>query len=136
MGMRSINLDITAIRLFIHVLAVTVWVGGQIVMMAMVPVLKAAGVEGLPAKAAQAFQNVAWPAMAIAIFTGFWNLLAISEEKSTGWNMTFGIKFLLVLISAGAALKHAKSDDPKMKGIFGALGFVSAIAAMFLGFLL
>ena len=131
--MRAFTVDLTTIRLFLHVLAVTVWVGGQIVMMALVPVLKAAGVDGLPAKAAQAFSNVAWPAMALAIFTGIWNLLAISEEKTTGWNMAFGIKFLFVLISGAAALKHAKTDDPKLKAISGAVGFGTAIIAMFLG---
>lgn len=131
--MRAANFDLTTIRLFLHVLAVCVWVGGQIVMMAILPVLRSAGVDGLPAKVAQGFQNVAWPAMAVAIFTGIWNLLAISEEKTFGWNMTFGIKFLFVLISGAAALAHAKSDDPKTKGIMGAVGFVTALVAVFLG---
>lgn len=131
--MRSFTVDITTIRLFLHVLAVTVWVGGQIVMMALLPVLRATGVDGLPAKVAQGFQSVAWPALAVAIFTGIWNLLAISEEKTTGWNMAFGIKFLLVIISGVAAFVHAKNDDPKIKGMTGALGFITALAALFIG---
>ena len=134
--MRSFVVDLSTIRIFLHVLAVTVWVGGQIVMIAMLPVLRAAGVEGLPAKAARAFQSVAWPAMGLAVFTGIWNLLAISEEKTTGWNMAFGIKFLFVLISGAAALVHAKTDNPKIKGMTGGVGFLAALVAMFLGFAL
>lgn len=102
-------------------------------MMALMPVLKAAGIDGLPAKAAKAFSNIAFPAMAVAILTGFWNLLAISEEKSTGWNMAFGIKFLLVIISAVAAVKHSKTDDPKMKGATGAAALGTAVVALILG---
>ena len=133
--MQSANLDLTTIRIFLHVLAVTVWVGGQIVMMALLPVLRSAGVDGLPAKAAQAFQNVAWPAFALAIFTGIWNFLSV-DDPTSGWSMVFGIKFLFVVASGVAAFVHAKTDDKKMKAITGALGFLTALVAMFLGYVL
>lgn len=135
--MLTANFNLDTIRIFLHVLAVTVWVGGQIVMMAIMPVLKEANIEGLPAKVAQGFQNIAWPAMAVAIFTGVWNILALnSVEKSFGWSMTFGIKFLFVIASGAGALMHAKTDDPKKKGLFGAIGFVTAIIAMVLGYVI
>ncbi len=133
--MQSANLDLTTIRIFLHVLAVTVWVGGQIVMMALLPVLRSAGVDGLPAKAAQAFQNVAWPAFALAIFTGIWNFLSV-DDPTSGWSMVFGIKFLFVVASGVAAFVHAKTEDKKMKAITGALGFLTALVAMFLGYVL
>lgn len=133
--MQSANLDLATIRIFLHVLAVTVWVGGQIVMMAILPVLRNSGVDGLPAKAAQAFQNVAWPAFALAIFTGIWNFLSV-DDPTSGWSMVFGIKFLFVVASGAAAFVHAKTDDKKMKAITGALGFLTAIVAMFLGYVL
>ena len=96
----SAVLNLDTIRIFLHILAVTVWVGGQIVMMAIVPILKEAGVDGLPAKVAKGFQNIAWPALAVAIFTGFWNIFAIDiENATTAWNIVFGFKFLLVIIS-------------------------------------
>ncbi len=136
-AMLTPNFNLETIRLFLHVTAVTVWVGGQIVMMAILPVLRAANIEGHAASVAKAFQNVAWPAMAVAIFTGFWNILALMNvEKSFGWNMTFGIKFLFVIFSAVGAARHAKAEDPKAKGIYGAIGFGAAIIAMFLGFVL
>lgn len=132
--MLEVNFDLATVRIFLHVMAVTVWVGGQIVMMALVPVMKAAGVDGLPAKAANAFNAIAWPAMAIAIFTGIWNILALnSVEKSFAWSMTFGIKFLFVIFSGAGALLHQKADDPKKKGMFAGIGFLCAIIATFLG---
>lgn len=133
----SANFDLATIRIFLHVLGVTVWVGGQIVMMALLPVLRAAEIEGLAAKAAQAFQGVAWPAMALAIFTGIWNIFAVDmENATTGYNITFGIKFLFVIISGVSAYVHSKTDKPSVRGMTGAAGFVSAIIAMFLGFAL
>src|SRR5262245_38368653 len=49
------------IRLFLHILAATVWVGGQITLAALVPVLRRLGTE-IPRAAARRFNQVAWPA--------------------------------------------------------------------------
>ena len=133
----SANLSIDTIRIFIHILSVTVWVGGQIVMLSLLPVLRAAGVDGLPAQAAQAFQRVAWPAFGVAVITGIWNIFAVDIENATGgYNAVFGIKFLLVLASGAAAWIHAKTAKASVKGMTGALAFLTALLAMFLGFVM
>jgi putative copper export protein len=135
--MPDVNFSIDTIRIFLHILGVTVWVGGQVVMLSLLPVLRAAGVEGLPAKAAQAFQRVAWPAFGLAFITGIWNILEVDmAEATTAYNMVFGIKFLLVIISGIAAWIHAKSSKPSIKGMTGALGFVASLGALLLGFAL
>jgi len=71
-------LPVTArsIRLFLHVLGATVWVGGQLSLGAIVPALRPYGVEPLRA-AARAFQRVAWAAYLLLIVTGVWNLFAV-----------------------------------------------------------
>ena len=61
------------IRLFLHVLAATVWVGGQLVLAALVPVLRRAGVV---TEAARRFNQVAWAAFAVLVATGIWNIAA------------------------------------------------------------
>lgn len=133
----SAVLNLDTIRIFIHILAVTVWVGGQIVMMAIMPILKEAGIEGLPAKVAQGFSNIAFPALAVAIFSGIWNIISIDMANATmAWNMVFGFKFLLVILSGFGAVKHKNATDPKQKGLFGAIGFGSAVLAMFLGYVI
>ena len=50
--------------------------------------------------------------------------------------MVFGFKFLLVIISGVGAFRHAKTDDPQKKGLYGAIGFFAALAAMFLGYVI
>lgn len=135
--MRDASFDADSIRIFLHVLGVTVWVGGQIVMLSLLPVLRKAGVEGLPAQAAQAFQRVAWPAFGLAFVTGIWNIIAVDMgDTTTAYSVVFGIKFLLVVLSGIAAYAHAKADRAAMKGMMGGIAFASAIGAMILGYAL
>ncbi len=129
------SFDLDVLRIFLHVLAVTVWVGGQIVMAAMMPAIR--GIESGDTRRAfpQAFQRVAWPAFGLAVFTGIWNILAIDMAAQTdSWNMAFGFKFLLVLISGGAAFYHSRTANPKLKGATAGIALLSALVAMFLGF--
>lgn len=131
------NFTIDTFRIFLHVLGVTVWLGGQIVMLALLTVLRNANVQGLPAQAARAFQRVAWPAYGLIFVTGIWNIFEVDMDNvSTGWNIAFGIKFLLVLISGAAAYVHAKTAKPSIKGMTGGLAFVSALVAMILGYVI
>jgi putative copper export protein len=133
-GMKA-TFEIDTVRIFLHVLGVTVWVGGQLVMLSLLPVLRSAGIEDLPARAAQAFQRVAWPAFGLAVITGVWNIFEVDLDTATsGYNAAFGIKFLLVIISGLAAYIHAQSDKRAIKGMMGGIGFLSALGAMFLGF--
>lgn len=135
--MRDASLDTDTIRIFLHVLGVTVWVGGQIVMLSLLPVLRSAGVEGLPARAARAFQRVAWPAYGLAFVTGIWNIFAVDMgDTTTAYSVVFGIKFLLVVLSGIAAYAHAVARSPALKGLMGAVAFASALGAMILGYAL
>ena len=49
------------VRLFLHVLAATIWVGGQLTLAALVPALRGFGRE-VTREAARRFNLVAWPA--------------------------------------------------------------------------
>ncbi|MEI8222698.1 MAG: hypothetical protein WCG43_03325, partial [Actinomycetes bacterium] len=51
----------SSIRLFLHVIGATIWVGGQLVFAALVPVLKAKD-AALPKLVAKQFNKIAWPA--------------------------------------------------------------------------
>ena len=64
-----LSVDLETVRLFLHVLAATVWVGGQITLAALVPALRAAGADA-PKAAANAFTRVAWPAFGVLLVTG------------------------------------------------------------------
>jgi len=123
------------IRLFLHALAATVWVGGQLTLAALVPVLRRAGAD-IPRAAARRFNQVAWPAFAVLIITGIWNVIAVRSQVSGSYETTLVVKLVVVLISGVTAALHARARGPAGRAVFGALTGVSALAALFLGILL
>ena len=123
------------IRLFLHVLAATVWVGGQLTLAAVVPVLRKAGAD-IPRAAARRFNQVAWPAFAVLIITGIWNVIAVRSQVTGSYETTLVVKLVVVLISGVTAALHARARGPAGRVVFGALTGVSALAALFLGILL
>ena len=149
----------TTIRLFLHVLAATVWVGGQITLGAIIPALRPAAGDPDPEAArgriravAQRFQVAAWSAFAVLLVTGVWNLGALHVgDQSGAWLATLFAKLGCVAISGLAAAVHilvaaprvrAATDEASRRGaaaFSGACEGVSvlfAVAALFLGVLL
>ena len=123
------------IRLFLHVLAATVWVGGQLTLAALVPVLRKAGAD-IPRSAARRFNQVAWPAFAVLIITGIWNVIAVRSQVTGSYETTLVVKLVVVLISGVTAALHARARGTAGRAVFGALTGVSALGALFLGVLL
>lgn len=123
------------VRLFLHVLAATVWVGGQITLAALVPALRTAGQE-VPQRAARAFNRIAWPAFAVLLLTGIWNVAAESEDNHGSYRTTLSVKLVVVAISGVSAAVHARARSRRAMAVFGALTGLSALLALFLGVLL
>lgn len=131
--MRSIEFGADELRTILHLLGVTVWLGGQIVMLGILPVLHKLGGD-VPKQVAAAFGRVAWPAFGLIVATGIWNILAVDlSDVTTGYNAVFGIKMLLVVVTGLAAAMHQSTDKPAVRGITGGLGFAAAVAAFVLG---
>jgi len=131
--MLSVSWD--TIRLFLHVLAATVWVGGQITLAALVPALRRLGAE-IPRTAARRFNQIAWPAFAVLVVTGIWNIAAVHAEVHGSYETTLVVKLIVVAISGAAAALHARAKRARWIAVFGALTGLSALAALFLGILL
>jgi putative copper export protein len=123
------------VRLFLHVLAATVWVGGQITLAALVPVLRRAG-GTVPAAAARRFRQVAWPAFGVLVVTGIWNVIAVRPQIHGRYETTLIVKLVVVLISGLTAFLHERARSKLGLAVFGALTAISALAALFLGILL
>jgi len=123
------------IRLFLHILAATVWVGGQITLAALVPVLRRLGAE-IPRAAARRFNQVAWPAFGVLILTGIWNIAAVRSQVTGSYETTLIIKLVAVAVSGVAAVLHARARSAAGLAVFGALTGISALAALFLGVML
>ncbi len=129
-----LGVDLDTVRLFLHVLAATVWVGGQITLAALVPALRGAGRE-TPRAAARAFNRIAWPAFGLLLLTGVWNVLA-EDRDDPAYERTLMLKYTLVLVSGLTAFLHARARSRGAMAAFGALTGLSAIATLFVGILL
>ena len=125
-------LDVT--RLFLHVLAATIWVGGQLTLAALVPALRPLGGE-VTRTAARAFRRVAWPAFGVLVLTGIWNLAALTadERNKTG---VLTVKLAAVLLSGVSAFAHERATSRRGLAIWGALAAVSALVALLYGVVL
>lgn len=127
---------IHTVRLFLHVLGASVWVGGQIALAGVVPSLRRVSPEATKV-AARAFARVAWPAFALVVLTGLWNLTEVDvADTSTSYQVTLFVKVLLAMASGAAAAVHAVGTSKVALAVGGAVGLLAALGAMFLGFVL
>lgn len=118
------------IRVFIHVFAGTIWVGGQVVMGGLVPSLREIGPDA-PRKVARRFAMIAWPAYVVLLFTGIWNALAIDLEaypdSAKAW---FGFKMTCFLITGGGAALHSLVKKKWALAIGGAAAALGAVGTL------
>jgi putative copper export protein len=131
---RMLAVSWDTVRLFLHVLAATVWVGGQLTLAALVPVLRRQGPDA-PRVAARRFNLVAWPAYGVLIITGAWNVAAVSPMTAS-YEATLIAKLIVVAASGITAAAHARSKSTAGLAIWGALTGLTALGALFLGVLL
>jgi putative copper export protein len=124
------------IRLFIHVLAATVWVGGQFALAGLVGTLRRQSAEA-PRAAARAFARLAWPAFAVLVVTGIWNLMAIDlTNTTTSYQITVFVKITVAIASGVFVLIHSLGSTKLALALGGALGALCSLAALYLGILL
>jgi len=133
---RVLGVDLDTLRLFLHILGACVWVGGQLVLAALVPALRRLG-PGAAAAVARRFAVVAWPAFALLVGTGVWNVIeAHVGDRSADYRTTLTVKLVVVVISGIAAFLHTRSATPRGRAVWGALTGLSALGALLLGVML
>jgi len=133
--MLSITLE--DFRLFLHVLAATIWVGGQLTLAGLLPALRAAGAD-VPKAVARQFNKIAWPAFGVLILTGLWNIQANHGEVShdADYRNTLWAKLGLVALSGVSAYLHTKATSKQGLAIWGAATALFALASLFVGIVL
>jgi putative copper export protein len=124
-----------SIRLFLHVIGATIWVGGQLVFASLVPVLKKKD-AALPKLVAHQFNKIAWPAYGLLLITGMWNMASLPKEVPSNYSAFLGIKMTVVIFSAVAAILHSRAKSAKGMAMWGALSGLAAMSATYLGVLL
>ena len=137
---RDFSLDLDALRSFLHILSVTVWVGGQIVVAGLVPLLRKVDRSAGPVpdgemtvtqQAARRFGRISWPFFALAIITGLWSIGEIEWSASTGtWQTLFFVKMALVAASGVGAWLHTRAQRAPERALFASLASLSALAAL------
>lgn len=122
-----------AFRLFLHVLAASIWVGGQFVLAGLLSTVRGFG-EDAPRQAGRAFNRLAWPAYGVLVFTGLWNLFELDlDNLQHPW---IELKILAVVLSGvGAAMHQFAKGNKALLAAGGAMSSLFAVAAMYLGFL-
>ena len=129
-------LTLENVRLFLHVAAATVWVGGQITLAGLVPTLRSIGPDA-PRTIARRFNVIAWSAFVILFVTGIWNLLGSNpSDQTTAWNATLGLKLLMVAATGIAAAVHAGARSKVALAAGGAISLIAGLAAVLLGVML
>ena len=123
----------TVVRVSLHVLGASVWLGGQLVVAGLLPTLRAMGGDA-PRRVATAFSRVSWPAYWLLVVTGFWNYAAVhGASQSSAWNTVFLIKMLCVVAAGVGAYLHTRATTPQLRGMFAGVGTLATMAAMVLG---
>jgi len=127
---------LATLRLFLHVLAAAIWVGGQFALAGVIPALRKAAPEGTK-PVAKAFARLAWPAFGVLVVTGMWNIMAIDiTDTSSAYQ---GTVLLHIALAGGAGLFvaiHQFGASVAAKAVGGALGALLSIGALFVGLLL
>ena len=125
-----------------HVLGACVWIGGQLVVAAVVPLTR--GNPQLARDLGRRFQQVAWPAFAVLMITGVIQALDDGITPSTllasAAGRTLGVKLIFVLVSGAAALAHVLTPErrrsPRLSGALGGISFLGAVVAALYGVVL
>jgi putative copper export protein len=124
------------LRLTVHVLAATIWVGGQLTLAGLVPALRPFGAEVTRA-AARRFNVVAWSAFAVLAVTGVWNLFVVDVgDASDDYLGTLLLKLLAVGVSGAGAAIHVVGRSKAALAAGGAMSSLGAVAALLLGIVL
>ncbi|MEW6475581.1 MAG: CopD family protein [Actinomycetota bacterium] len=130
-GMLPVNTD--TLRLFLHVLAATVWVGGQLTLAGLVPGLRALGPD-VPRTVVRRFNRIAWPAFGVLFVTGLWNLSETNfGQQTTAWQATLFAKLVIVALAGVSAALHTHASSRKAVAIWGALSGLTSLLALFYG---
>ncbi len=127
---------VDTVRLTLHVLAASVWVGGQLVMMGLVGPARGLGGDA-PKVLARAFARLAWPAYAVLVVTGFWNISTFTwSQQSTAWKTVLIVKIVVVALAGLGAFLHQRATSKAQLALWGSVAGTASVAALAMGILL
>lgn len=123
---------VSGIRLSLHVLAATVWVGGQLTVAGLLPTARKLG-DDAPRRLARALARLTWPAYAVLVATGIWNVAAVAHGQSVAWQVVLGVKIAVVVAAGAGAWLHGRATSRTWLGVWGGVTALCSVAALVMG---
>lgn len=134
--MTELASTIDTVRVSLHVLAASIWLGGQFVVGGVVSSLRGTHRDALPL-VARAFGRLAWPAFAVLVLTGMWSLAVIDvTATSSGYQEAVFAKVLTAIAAGAAAAIHSYGSTRAAKALGGAAAALLSVVALVLGVLM
>lgn len=131
-----LSISSTTVRVFLHVFAATIWVGGQLAVVGLAPTVRTMGSDAAR-RVARAFDRLAWPAFGVLVATGVWNLMAVPVLDTThAYQVTVALKLVAVGVSGAGAALHSFAATKAVVAAGSVMWALGAVAALFLGVLL
>jgi putative copper export protein len=128
-----LNPALDGIRLTLHVLAATIWVGGQFTVAGLLPTVRGLG-EDASKKVARALAVLLWPAYIVLVLTGFWNISTITfKDASSAWKAVLMVKIAVVVIAGVGVFLHQRSTSKRGLAVWGSVGATASVAALVMG---
>jgi len=129
----TLSAGLGGFRLILHVLAATVWVGGQFTVAGLLPTLRTLG-EDAPKAVGRALGRLLWPAYALLVVTGFWNIGALTvKDASSAWKAVLMVKIAVVVVAGVAVFLHQRASSRRATAVWGAVGALASVGALALG---
>jgi putative copper export protein len=129
----SLSDGIGGVRLILHVFAATIWVGGQFTVLGLLPTVRTLGEEA-PKAVGRALGRLLWPAYAVLVVTGFWNISSFTlNDASTAWKTVLVIKIVVVVVAGLAVFLHQRATNRRATAVWGAVGALASVGALGLG---
>ena len=102
-------------------------------MAGLLPTIRTLG-DDAPKKVARALGRLLWPAYAVLVVTGFWNIGSLTVgQASTAWKTVLIIKIVVVAVAGVAVYLHQRATTRRGLAVWGAIGAVASVAALCLG---
>ena len=129
----SLSPGVDGIRLTLHVLAATIWVGGQFTVAGLLPTVRGLG-EDASKKVARALARLLWPAYAVLLITGIWNISTFTfKDASSAWKSVLMIKVAVVVVAGVGVFLHQRSTSRRGLAIWGSIAATASVAALVMG---
>jgi putative copper export protein len=132
----SLSPALNAVRLTLHVLAATIWVGGQFTAAGLLPTVRGLGPDA-PKQVARALARLLWPAYAVLVITGLWNISSFDLTGApSAWTAVLSAKIAVVVVAGVAVYLHQRATTKAALAAWGSIGATASVAALVLGVML